>query len=474
MPQGDPQSREVTMNSSATGRGQINSQCHVDFPPEEFVTRRERIFDAIEGEGYALLQSAPAPRGYVDFRQSNEFFYCCGLEAPQSYLLTGGAERKTALYLPQRGEAQPSEGAAPGVEDADLVKEITGADEVHGVEKLSEHLANAKVVFTPHAPAEVRAATRYHLLQANKTVAQDPWDGRPSREQRFISLLRSRFPEIEVRDLTPILDDLRSIKSPREIDVMRHSGRLCAQAVREAMRVTRPGVLEYQLGALANYIYKLSGARGEGYRPIIAGGENIWHVHYALSNCPLRDGDLVLMDVAPECNYYTSDIGRMWPVNGTYAPWQRELYGYIVEYLKVVLSKIRPGVTPDQVMDEAAGEMRRVWENWKFSKDIYREGARRTLEFRGHLSHPVGMAVHDDGGYHHRPLVPGTVFSVDPQMWIPEEELYIRVEDTVVVIEDGIENLTSHAPLDLDDVEALMHNERTQLPYLPVTGLGTI
>jgi len=84
------------------------------------------------------------------------------------------------------------------------------------------------------------------------------------------------------------------------------------------------------------------------------------------------------------------------------------------------------------------------------------------------------MAVHDDGGYHHRPLVPGTVFSVDPQMWIPEEELYIRVEDTVVVIEDGIENLTSHAPLDLDDVEALMHNERTRLPYLPVTGLGTI
>jgi len=90
-------------------------------------------------------------------------------------------------------------------------------------------------------------------------------------------------------------------------------------------------------------------------------------------------------------------------------------------------------------MDEAAEEMKEVWENWKFSKDIYREGARRTLEFRGHLSHPVGMAVHDDGGYHHRPLVPGTVFAVDPQMWIPEERLYIRVEDTVVVTEDGIE-----------------------------------
>jgi Xaa-Pro aminopeptidase len=438
----------------------------VDFPAEEFIARREKVFDAIGGEGYALLQSAPAPRGYVVFRQTNEFFYCCGLETPQSYLLMNGVERKTALYLAPRGEAQPGEGAAPGVEDVDLVKGMTGADEVHGLEKLSEHLADAKLVYTPHAPAGVRATTRHHLLLANQMAAQDPWDGQPSREQRFISILRSRFPKMEVRDLTPILDELRSVKSPREINVMRRSGQLCAQAIHEAMRVTRPGVLEYQLGALANYIYMLNGARGEGYHPIIASGENIWHVHYSLNNCPLVDGELVLMDVAPECNYYTSDIGRMWPVNGAFAPWQRELYGYIVEYHKAVLSKIRPGVMPDQVMDEAAEEMRKIWENWRFSKDVYREGAHRTLEFRGHLSHPVGMAVHDDGGYYHRPLVPGTVFAIDPQMWIPEEKLYIRVEDTVVVTKDGIENLTSGAPLELDNVEALMRDERTQLPYL--------
>ncbi|HES77169.1 MAG TPA: M24 family metallopeptidase, partial [bacterium] len=219
------------------------------------------------------------------------------------------------------------------------------------------------------------------------------------------------------------------------------------------------------LGALANYIYAVNGAQGEGYRPIIAGGENIWHIHYFLNHCPLQDGDLVLMDVAPECRYYTSDIGRMWPVNGIYAPWQRELYGYIVAYHKVLLSILRPGVTPGQVMDEAAEVMRGIWESWLFSKESHREGARRTLEFRGHLSHPVGMAVHDDGDYTRRPLLPGTVFAVDPQMWIPEEQLYIRVEDTVVVTETGIEVFTTAAPLELDDVEALMRDEAAQLPY---------
>ncbi|MBN1316220.1 MAG: aminopeptidase P family protein [Anaerolineales bacterium] len=418
--------------------------------------RRERIFDAIGSKAFALIQGAPPSRGYVVFRQTNEFFYCCGLETPQAYLLMDGAAHKSRLYLPKRGKAQITEGAPPGIEDAELVKILTGADHVHSVAKLSEHLANAKIVYTPHAPSELRGATRPDLLVADQMIANDPWNGQLSREQHLIALLRSRFPEIDVRDLTPILDEMRSVKSSREIAVMRRAGHLCALAIREAMQSTRPGMLEYQLGALASYIYLVNGARGEGYRPIIASGERIWHIHYFLNSHPLKDGDLVLMDVAPECNYYTSDMGRMWPINGTYAPWQRELYGYIVEYHKTILSKIRPGVTPDQVMDEAAEEMRKVWESWSFSKDIYREGAWRTLEFRGHLSHPVGMAVHDDGGYHHRPLAPGTVFAVDPQMWIPEEKLYIRVEDTGAVTEDGFEVLTGDAPIDLDEVETLM------------------
>lgn len=437
------------------------------FPAQEFVERRRKICAIIDSEGLALLQGAPAPRGYVPFRQTNEFFYCCGLASPQSYLVLDGGTRQSALYLPPRGSGQLREGASPGVEDADLVRQISGVDEVYGLDKLAEHLARAKVIYTPHAPAELRCATRPHLLWADRLAAEDPWDAQPSRESRLIALLRSRYPGLQVRDLTPALDEMRSLKSPREVDVMRRAGRLTAQAVREAMRATKPGLLEYQLGALANYIYLVNGAVGEGYRPIIPSGENIWHVHYALNNSPLRDGDLVLMDVAPECDYYTSDIGRMWPSNGRYAPWQRELYGYIVEYHKALLARIRPGVLPAQVMDEAAAAMRPVWEAWPFSREVYREGARRTLEFRGHLSHPVGMAVHDDGPYHHRPLVLGTVFTVDPQMWIPEEQLYIRVEDTVVVTEDGIESLTKEAPLELDDVETLMRDHATQLPYLP-------
>jgi Xaa-Pro aminopeptidase len=228
--------------------------------------------------------------------------------------------------------------------------------------------------------------------------------------------------------------------------------------------------MEYQLGAVADYIFLVNGARGGAYRPIIAGGTNAWHGHYYRNNCELRDGDLVLMDYAPDYSNYTSDIGRMWPVNGKYvrkahqrlrlmAAWQRELYGFIVEYHKVLLKLIRPGVMASQIMEEAAQGMRQVVERTKFSKSCYEKAARQALEFRGHLSHGVGMDVHDGGNYTLKPLIPGTVFAVDPQMWIPEEQLYIRVEDTVVVTQDGIENLTQLAPLELDDVEKLMKED---------------
>ncbi len=226
--------------------------------------------------------------------------------------------------------------------------------------------------------------------------------------------------------------------------------------------------MEYQLDAVSKYIFSANGARGEGYPSIIAGGANMWYAHYMRNDCVLNDGDIVLMDHAPDCGYYTSDIGRIWPVNGKYSPWQRELYGFCVRYHKALLSRIRPGVSARQIMDEAAEEMRKAIEQATFSKPIYEQAARQMLKSRGHLSHGVGMEVHDAGDYQARLLCPGMVFAVDPMMRIDEERLYIRIEDTVLVTENGMENFTGGAPTELDDVEKLMKEEGILQKYPPV------
>ncbi len=423
------------------------------FTPADFSGRRTRIYDAIDPEAFALITGAGPVAGFEVPRQTNEFFYLTGINIAQAYLLLDGRRRISTLFVPAPDTHGSSEGTAPTHE---ALMTISGVDRVCPLDALTPSILDAKIVYTPHNPGEGRLACQDTLRHAAKLIAADPWDGTPSREQQIISHLNATITNVTVKDLSPILDTMRLIKDHHEIDCMRAAGKLCASGVLAAIAATGLGVYEYQLGAEADYLYRMAGVRYEGYRAIIAGGENIWYAHYFQNDCPLADGDLVLMDYAPDISNYTSDIGRMWPVNGKYSPVQRELYGFIVEYHKHLLNTIRPGVLPEQILAETAEQMRPIIERTAFSKEIYQQAALRTLTFRGHLSHPVGMAVHDVGKYFDRPLEPGLTIAVDPQMWIPEEKLYIRVEDTIVVTETGIEVLTQDVPWELDEIEALM------------------
>lgn len=428
-----------------------------DFTAEELTARRREVLRAIGSQAVALLQGAPVPAGYEPFRQWNDFYYLCGVEVPHSYLLLDGSRGQSTLYLPRRDErTERNEGPSLTVETDDEARLWTGVEGIRPVEALSRDLAMHAVVYLPQSPAEGSRMCRDTLRAAQRALESDPWWDARSTEETFRERVRSVVPGVEVRDLSPILDELRLLKSPAEIDLMRRAGQLSALAVTAAMRETRPGTMEYQLGAVADYLFLSEGARGGGYRAIIAGGGNAWRTHYYRNDSPLRDGDLVLMDYAPDLGYYTSDIGRMWPVGGAYLPWQRELYGLVVEYHKALLRHIRPDPTPAEVMSAAADEMRPAIAGWAFSKPVYREAALRLLDFQGHLSHGVGMAVHDVGDYHRYPLRPGTVFALDPQMWVPEEHLYIRCEDTIAITASGYENLTAAAPLELDEVERTM------------------
>jgi Xaa-Pro aminopeptidase len=223
-----------------------------------------------------------------------------------------------------------------------------------------------------------------------------------------------------------------------------------------AMRATRPGVTEFQLAAVADYFFQINGAQGMGYRPIIATASNIYMMHYWRNNAALADGELVLFDFAPDYNYYTSDIGRMWPANGKYSPVQRELYGFVLNYHQMLLEEIRPGRTKDEALAAAAGRMGPVVERTIWSKEIYKIAAKKLLESKRPLSHGVGMSVHEAMDWADKPMEPGLVFAVDPELVVPEEQLYIRVEDTVLVTAGLIENLTSECPREMDDVEKIV------------------
>src|SRR5262245_200938 len=187
-----------------------------DFPPEEFAARRAKVYEAIGGDAFAVIQGAPSPPGYTRFRQSNDFYYLCGIEVPHAYLLLDGGSKKATLYLPPRNERRErGEGKMLSAEDADEVKKLLGIENVASTEVLAEAIEsqylrrNQRVMFTPLAPAELGSMSRDLALRFTADAATDPFDGRASREGRFVTLVKERFPFVEIRDLSPTLDPLR-------------------------------------------------------------------------------------------------------------------------------------------------------------------------------------------------------------------------------------------------------------------------
>jgi Xaa-Pro aminopeptidase len=440
-----------------------------DFSADEFRARRRTLCEAIGKDAVALVQGARGPKGSRPFRQYNDFYYLCGVETPGAYLLVNGADERATVFLPRESQLdRQSEDPPQCVENAALVCGTFGLDDALGVEQLGGRLARASVVFTPFEDGQGRGVNRHNARAWAHKMCADPWDTRPTRAGHLIETVRARFPRVGIRDLSAILDELRLIKSPGEIRLLHRAGRLTAMGVREAIRSSRPGVMEYQLDAVLRYHYVAGGAADRAYHAIVASGGNAWYGHYKNNSCELRDGDWVLCDCAPDYHYYTSDIGRMWPVNGTYSSAQRALYGFVVEYHKALLHGIRPGRMLADIREEAVETMKGVLARWTFDSPAHEAGARAMYDFRGHLSHSVGMSVHDGSGHYARPLEPGMVFSVDPQLRVPEQKLYVRVEDTVLVTEDGIENLTAEAPLELDHVEALMGEDGLLQSFPPV------
>jgi len=467
----------VLLAVPSEGRAQEKHAYQSDFTAEEFAARRAKIYDAIGTQAIAVVQGASGVPGFSVFRQSNDFYYLCGVESAHAYLLLNGRSRTATLYLPHRDAGRErSEGKILSVEDSALVTRLTGVTQVKGLESLALDLISADLIrppalalYTPLSPMETGNDSRDELLAAQARSASDPWDGRPSREAHFVRLVHERFPQFVVRDLAPTLDSLRVIKSAAEIALIRKATELAGLGIMEAMRSTAPGVYEYQLDAAAKYVFYAGGARGDGYASIIGGGTNAFLGHYFRKSDALRDGDLVLMDYAPDYRYYTSDVTRMWPVNGTYTAAQRMLVTFILEYRTAFFRHIKAGVTPEEVLMLARRDMEPVLAKTRFAKEIYRKAAEEMLSFRGHLQHPVGMTVHDPGTIWGQPFREGQVFTVDPMMWIPDEKLYVRMEDTILVTTDGIENFTAFLASTPDEIEAVMKQEGilSRVPRLP-------
>ena len=240
-----------------------------DFPPEEFKARWARVFDAIGPDAAAVLQGVSLTNGYTMPRQHNTFYYLCGIETPGAYLLLDGRTRKVTLYLPpQNAQLERAEGKVLSAADAALVQKLTGVDQVLDSGQMKEDWPGGAAgtprlaaIYAEFEPAEAQGQSRGELRMGNAAITNDPWDGRLPRESRFVELVRLRNARAEIRNLSPILDDLRAIKSAREIALIRRASQLAGLGLMEAMRSTEAGRL--RVPARRGRALRLPGQRRE-------------------------------------------------------------------------------------------------------------------------------------------------------------------------------------------------------------------
>jgi Xaa-Pro aminopeptidase len=438
-------------------------------PPDEFAARRARVVERI-GDAVAILQGATERPGEQPFRQNNQFFYLTGVAEPRAILLVDGRTKQTTIFVKAYDERREQRMFGPSLHPGSDAARTTGADAVLARDDFPAAVAalaaSGRTIYTPFRPEVLGEASASDAVALARATEQDPWDGRPSREQAFLAKLKAAAPRSAIKDLDPMLDALRTIKSPREIAIVREATKMTGLAIMEAMRDARPGRYEYELQADAEFVFKKFGAYGGSYFALIATGSNTWYSHYHKNTARLQDGDLVQFDYAPDYKYYQSDVTRVFPANGTFTPRQREFYTIYLALYRALMTSIKVHASPRDIVKDAVVKMDRLVADFHFSDSRIRTAAvafvdRYRSSSATSLGHSVGMEVHDVGGAPPT-LEPGQIFTIEPAMQIPEEHIGIRLEDMILITETGYENLSAFVPIEIDDIEHVMREPGLQ------------
>jgi Xaa-Pro aminopeptidase len=320
--------------------------------------------------------------------------------------------------------------------------------------------AEGRSMYLPFRSESLGAAAPDRISAHERATADDPWDGRASKDAVFRQKVGAIATKSEILNLDPFVDRMRMVKSAEEIRIMRETTRLASLAILESMKSAKPGMYEYELEAIADYIFKRHNAKGIGYFALVATGTNAAWPHYHAAQSRLEDGDLVLMDYAPDVSNYTSDVTRMFPANGTFSPRQREMYGVYVALYQALMSSIRPGQASESLAN-AHAKMTRVLETFPLTDPKIKEAATRFVAGYARpgrsFGHWLGMEAHDvSGGAFDGVYVPGMVLTIEPALTIPDERIYIRLEDAILITATGYENLSASLPMAIADIEKTM------------------
>ena len=402
--------------------------------------RRRALLQRI-GHGTVVIPAAherDVEKDYIqdnDFRQNNTFFYFTELETQDAWLLLtarGPDSLETVLFLPPRAPAQ---------------ERWTGLR--LGPDSVAVRLSGIPTILPTDSLERRLRATRLGL----RGPVYVPLDVTTRDERRVIDLV---FGGQDVRNLRQLADSMREVKDADELLRLRKAIDISVAGHLAAMQAAHPGMYEYEIEAILEAAFRRNGADRVGYPSIVGSGPNSTTLHYDVNRRQTGDGDLVVVDAAAEWGQYTADVTRTWPVNGKFTARQKAVYDLVLATQQAAFDSLRPGLTMRELDGIARAYMR------EHSGKLCGDQTCDAYFIHG-LGHPIGMDVHDVGVTGRAKLEPGMVITLEPGIYLPQENLGVRIEDDVLVTATGGEWLSAGAPRTTADIERLMQAGRTAL-----------
>ncbi len=369
-------------------------------PLAEYRARRHKLMDRTKDGVVVLIGAREEEFGEVGrFRQKNDFMYLTGVQAPGAFvmlvpagLVSGNPSHETLLIPPR------------------------------------------------------------NLFREKWTGAQSGSAGEITRESRFVEALRAAWPKLEIVDVSPLLAEMRKIKSPAEIELIQKAIDITGEAQRDAIHAIKPAAFEYEVQAVVEAAFTRNGAERPSFPSIIGSGINSTTLHHMENRKKIDAGDLVVVDIGAEYSYYAADITRTYPADGKFTARQREVYKLVLEAQRAAERAFKAGQSTMAQLNRAAIE------TMKASPLRDKDGHSLEKYFIHGLGHFLGMDVHDVGSLADLPV--GSVITIEPGIYIPEEKLGVRIEDDYLVTESGLVKLSRKIPSEPDEIERLMYQSQ--------------
>ncbi|MBE5105134.1 aminopeptidase P family protein [Bacillus thuringiensis] len=407
-----------------------------------FAQNRERLTKTLPDESITILFAGQAPHMSADahykFVPNRNFYYLTGIDEPNVIFMLkkfGNSVEETLFIEKSDPMLEKWVGKTVSKEEAE---KLSGIRKIVYIDSFEKTMANTLFV--------------ENVKHVNLDLELREWKGTETKTLAFAKHVREQYPHITIGNVYPNICELRVFKTEEEIEIIKEAIAVTKEGIYNVLKHAKADMMEYELEAHFDFTLKSYGIKHHAFHTILASGKNATVLHYEDNDAQIQNGDLVLLDLGAQKDYYNADISYTFPVSGTFSSRQKLIYNIVLKALKETTELIKPGLKfaalnehTKKVLAEECKAIGLIQEDEELSKYYYHG-----------VSHFLGLDTHDVGTYKDRVLEEGMVITIEPGLYIEEESIGIRIEDDILVTKEGYENLSKDIIREVEEIEEFM------------------